>query len=82
MVLQKLWNILRGETRKPKGSLENISSFCPLLCFCIGQAKEGMMSEIILLAGGIAGMTFPDMLWGGDNMSVNRGLHKVWYMLV
>lgn len=72
MVLQKLWNILRGKTRKPKGSLGSISSFCPPLRFCIAQAK-GKMTEITLLAGGIAGMTFTDMLWGGDNMSVNRG---------
>lgn len=33
MVLQKLWNILWGKTRKPKGSLGNISSFCPPLHF-------------------------------------------------
>ena len=71
MVLQKLWNILRGKTRKPKGSLGNINSFCPPLRFCIGQAK-GMMSEMTLLVGGIAEMTFPSMLWRGDNMPMNR----------
>lgn len=72
MVLQKLWNILWGKTRKPKGSLGNISSFCPPLHFFIGQTK-GMISKIALLVGGIAEMTFPGMLWRGDNMPMKRG---------
>ena len=81
MVLQKLWNILRGKTRKPKGSLGNINSFCPPLRFCIGQAK-GMMSEMTLLVGGIAEMTFPSMLWRGDNMPMNKAPWCVVYVVI